>query len=464
VTEIRLDVELEHPPERIWRAIVEPDKLADWFFPNELRAVVGHRFVISPEGEAGFVEPIDAEILEVDEPKRLAMRWLAPELDARVTFSVARVAGGSRLTLRQSGFFGMQGLLRRRVLHRVYTEMLGRRLPEVLAGLAADDGRRSPSGAVGSALARRRAQRARTNDAAGRRNVARPFRGRNSLGRRLRAVGRVHVTRPLSLESTLAIAVAALPGRRRANRSGGRRRPPSERYRVLRARLYRARERAVNALASVGAAVARPSPQTEDARARSVAIGAALMLVLAVVLAIVAAATIMIPASDPQVGEGIEGRSGYAELPGRPAASASPAVSRSGSVVPSPGAPGAPLGSPSAADGRPALTAAYVEEGLRIGGYRGRVTVTNPGTAAVSGWTVVMTLKAAVDLPLIGSVVREPKGTALKQDGETVTFTPVDSTRVVAPSASVSFTFEVDGVARPAACTVDGQRCNGVGE
>jgi uncharacterized protein YndB with AHSA1/START domain len=459
VTEIRLDVELEHPPERIWRAIVEPDKLAAWFLPNELQAVVGHRFRITPEGEAGFVDPIDAEVLEIDQPKRLAMRWLAPELDVRVTFSVAKVAGGSRLTLRQSGFFGMQGLLRRRVLHRAYTEMLGRRLPEVLAGLAADDGRRSPSGAVGSALARRRAQRARANDAAGRRNVARPFRRRNSLGRRLRAVGRVHVTRPLSLESTLAIAVAALPGRRRATRSGERRKPPSERSRIYRARFFRTRERMADVLASIGGVVARPAPQTEGARARSVAIGAALMLVLAVVLAIVAAATIMIPASDPQVGEGFEGRSGYVELPGRPVLSPSPSLSRSGSVAPTPDGAFSP-----SVSGRVALAAAYAEEGLRIGGYRGKITLTNPGSVAVTGWTVVVTLKSTVSLPLIGTVVRDPKGAALKQDGETATFTPVADTRDVAPSASVTFTFEVDGVGKPATCAVDGQRCNGVGE
>lgn len=459
MTEIRLDVELEHPPERIWRALVEPDTLAGWFFPNELNAVVGHRFSITPAGEAGFVEPIDAEVLEVDPPKRLAMRWLAPELDARVTFSLVRVAGGSRLTLRQSGFFGMQGLLRRRVLHRVYTEMLGRRLPDVLDRIAAEEGRRSPSGAVGSALARRRAQRARANDAAGRRNVARPFRRRNSLGRRLRAVGRVHVTRPLSLESTLAIAVAALPGRRRANRSGERRKPPSERSRVLRARLFRTRERITDLLASIGTAVARPAPQTEDARARSVAIGAILMLVLAVVLAIVAAATIMIPASDPQVG-GPEGRSGYAELPGRPALSASVGASRSGSTAPSPGASSLP-----AAAGGLALAAAYTEEGPRIGGYRGKITLSNSGPVAVSGWTVVMTLRETVALPLIGSVVRDPIGATLKQDGDQVTFAPVEATRSVGPSASVSFTFEVDGVGKPATCTVvDGQRCSGVGE
>ena len=41
MTEIRLDVELAHPPERVWRALVEPARLAEWFLPNDLRPVAG---------------------------------------------------------------------------------------------------------------------------------------------------------------------------------------------------------------------------------------------------------------------------------------------------------------------------------------------------------------------------------------------------------------------------------------
>jgi hypothetical protein len=70
-----------------------------------------------------------------------------------------------------------------------------------------------------------------------------------------------------------------------------------------------------------------------------------------------------------------------------------------------------------------------------------------------------------VSLPLIGTVVRDPAGATLTQDGDKVTFAPVEATLDVAPSASVSFTFEVDGVGKPATCTVvGGQRCTGVGE
>jgi uncharacterized protein YndB with AHSA1/START domain len=457
VTEIRLDVELAHQPERVWRAIAEPARLAEWFLPNDLRPVTGFRFHIEPGGEAGFIDPIEAEILEIDPPRRLAMRWLAPELDARVSLTLARVAGGCRLTLRQSGFFGMQGLLRRRVLHRAYTEMLGRRLPEVLDRLAVEEGRRGPGGAVGAALARRRSQRVRAIESGSRRNIARPFRRRNSLGRRRSAVGRVRVSRPLSLESTVAIAVAVLPGRRRASHARRRRKRRPEWLRVLWSRLHRLRIRATDGLAALGSFVAR---RPDDNRARAVAVGAALLLALALILAIVAAATIMHPAADPQVGGGPEGPAGYAELPGRPQLSASPSASRSPSTAPGPLGGSAASAPPGAAP----LAAAYGQESSHLGGYTGRVTLTNPGQVPVDGWTVVMTIPMAVSLPILGSNVRALSGAAHRQDGDTVTFTPASETRQVGPGASVSFTFEVDGLAKPTACTIDGRACSGIGE
>jgi hypothetical protein len=84
-----------------------------------------------------------------------------------------------------------------------------------------------------------------------------------------------------------------------------------------------------------------------------------LLLAIALILAIVAAATIMHPAADPQVGGGPDGPAGYAELPGRPALSTSPGASRSQSTAP------VALGgsaAPTARAGAAVLTAAYRQE------------------------------------------------------------------------------------------------------
>jgi hypothetical protein len=110
------------------------------------------------------------------------------------------------------------------------------------------------------------------------------------------------------------------------------------------------------------------------------------------------------------------------------------------------------------------LTAAYRQESAHLGGYTGRVTVTNPGPAPADGWTVVVQIPMAVSLPILGSSVRALSGATHAQDRGTVTFIPTEDTRLVRPGESVSFTFEVDGVAKPTACTVDGRPCSGIGE
>jgi uncharacterized protein YndB with AHSA1/START domain len=458
VTEIRLDVELAHPPERVWRAIVDAKLLGEWFLPGGLRPVVGHRFRFEPAGQAGFDDPIDAEVLEADPPRRLAMRWLAPELDARVAITLTRAVGGCQLTLRQSGFFGMQGLLRRRVLHRTYTEMLGRKLPEVLDRLAVEDGRRGPGGAVGAALARRRAQRARAASAAsvGRRNTARPFR-RISFGRRVRAVGRVRVSRPLSLESTIAISAGALPrgGRRRASRSRGRRERRPEWVRVLTGRFLRTRESLSDGLARVGLFTAATFRRPIDDRDRAVAVGAGMLLALGLVTVIVVAATALYPAGDPQVGGGggDAGEGGYTHLPGSPRVSDSTSASRTAATQ----APPSPSPSEPVTVGG-ALTAVYRTETSRLGGYTGLVEITNPTAQVVDGWTVVLSVEVL-------NQVTNVSGAVVRQDGTTVTFTPTPDTRLVNPGQTVRFRFDVEGVGgKPTACNVDGKPCLGVPE
>jgi uncharacterized protein YndB with AHSA1/START domain len=429
VTEIRLDVDVAHPPERVWRALTDAAVLAGWFVPAKLRPVVGHTFRVEAGEQPGFEEPIDAEVLEVDAPRRLAMRWRAAELDARVAVSITRVGGGSRVTLRQSGFFGMQGLLRRRVLHRTYTEMLGRRLPEALDRLAVEDGRRGP---VGAALARRRAQRTKAADHQGGRRNARPYQRRTGFVRRLRAVGRVRVSRPLHLESTVPFVRRSPAHGRRGHRRAGR----------------------LNAIAQ---AALRLRPGT---RGRSVAVGAGLLLAIGLVTLIVVAATLSYPPGTPWIGDDSgNGEDGYALLPGgtRPALTAG--ASRGPSTSDVPALPPGATAPPSVSAGAPVgstLTAVYRTETVRLGGYRGAVAISNPGGQAVEGWTVVLTL------PVLNLSIRKTAGAQMKQDGDRFVFTPSADTRLVGPGRTALFTYEADGVGKPTACTVNGQACGGI--
>ena len=72
--ELRFVRRLPHPPEKVWRALVEPQHLEAWFptrIEGERKAGAKLRFVFpNDEGPA-----IDGEMLAYEPPSRLELRW-----------------------------------------------------------------------------------------------------------------------------------------------------------------------------------------------------------------------------------------------------------------------------------------------------------------------------------------------------------------------------------------------------
>ncbi|MEV0607327.1 SRPBCC domain-containing protein [Polymorphospora rubra] len=131
-----------------------------------------------------------------------------------------------------------------------------------------------------------------------------------------------------------------------------------------------------------------------------------------------------------------------------PAPTGSPSVSPSGS--PRPSASGAPAGAAAVP-----LEAEFNRLSTSAFGYRGEVTVDNPGGASAR-WSVTITLTDA-------GTVTEASGAQYTQDGRTVTFTGA----AVPANGSARFRFDVGGESmfgpkRPSACTIDGRPCSGL--
>jgi uncharacterized protein YndB with AHSA1/START domain len=85
---------LPHPPEKVWRALTEPEHLDAWFpttIEGELRAGAPLRF--------GFREheiaPMEGEMLAYEPPSRLEFMW-GPD---RLSFTLEPDGGGTLLTL-----------------------------------------------------------------------------------------------------------------------------------------------------------------------------------------------------------------------------------------------------------------------------------------------------------------------------------------------------------------------------
>ncbi len=137
MTELRLDVDLPHPRARVWRALTEQRLLREWFVPTDLAPHPGETFrAFPPPGLAGLATPFDLDVVEVAEQERLAMHWRDDHTHTEVTWGLSDHEEGTRLTLLQTGFFGVDGTRRRRELRRSYQFMFGEQLPLTLDRLA----------------------------------------------------------------------------------------------------------------------------------------------------------------------------------------------------------------------------------------------------------------------------------------------------------------------------------------
>ena len=91
---LRFTRALSHPPEKVWRAITEPEHLQAWF-PQRITGdwVVGGTLTFSDADGRG--PDFDGQVLAYVPPSLLEFRW-GPDL---IRLEVEPAAGGSRLTL-----------------------------------------------------------------------------------------------------------------------------------------------------------------------------------------------------------------------------------------------------------------------------------------------------------------------------------------------------------------------------
>ena len=102
---ISFDFDLRHPPEKVWRALTDPELLAKWLLPAiglELRP--GAAFLFQADPQPGWDGVVSCKCLEIEERRKLRWAWVVGDLDTVVTFTLAPSASGTRLSIVQSGF------------------------------------------------------------------------------------------------------------------------------------------------------------------------------------------------------------------------------------------------------------------------------------------------------------------------------------------------------------------------
>lgn len=85
---------LDHPPEKVWRALTQPHLLGEWLMQSNFEAKIGTTFTMEAEwGEVtGTVRAVELE-------RRLSYTWNGPGLTSEVTWILTPHGKGTLLRL-----------------------------------------------------------------------------------------------------------------------------------------------------------------------------------------------------------------------------------------------------------------------------------------------------------------------------------------------------------------------------
>ncbi len=125
----------KHSPDRVWRALTEPEALARWLMENDFEPRVGHRFQFRTDPAPGFDGIVDCEVLAVEPPTFLSYTWAGGPIDTVLSFTLESIAGGTRLKVEQRGFEGLKAMMVSFFMQRGIKSIYDQKLPAVLDSL-----------------------------------------------------------------------------------------------------------------------------------------------------------------------------------------------------------------------------------------------------------------------------------------------------------------------------------------
>lgn len=102
---ISFEFELDHAPEKVWRALTDPELLAQWLLPTAGHELgVGASFTFQAEPQEDWDGVVQCRYVEIEPNRKLSWTWVVGDIDTVVMFTLEPTASGTRLSLVQSGF------------------------------------------------------------------------------------------------------------------------------------------------------------------------------------------------------------------------------------------------------------------------------------------------------------------------------------------------------------------------
>ncbi|HXC04939.1 MAG TPA: SRPBCC domain-containing protein [Bacteroidia bacterium] len=149
---------LPYPPEVVWEALTDSDKLGAWFMPGNFKPVPGLEFTFRKPPQKGWDGITWCRVLEVKplqfvsytySGKASAEKTLAcadihsnladaagkgifTELDTILSFSLEKQGDGTLFTLKHSGFTGFKLVVVSLVMGKGWKKLIREKLPRVL--------------------------------------------------------------------------------------------------------------------------------------------------------------------------------------------------------------------------------------------------------------------------------------------------------------------------------------------
>ncbi len=94
--DVRFERHYPRPPEKVWRALTDPERLADWMGASRVEPYVGGIFETMLDG----IRPMKGRVLVWDPPRTLELQWSnghAP--DSTVRYELTSEGDGTRVIL-----------------------------------------------------------------------------------------------------------------------------------------------------------------------------------------------------------------------------------------------------------------------------------------------------------------------------------------------------------------------------
>src|SRR5215813_14135944 len=107
---ISFEFDLQHAPEKVWRALTDPVLLAEWLLPVvDHKLEPGAAFTFKAPPQHGWDGIVNCRMREIEAQRKLSWAWVVGNIDTVVTFTLTPTGvggggSGTRLSIVQSGF------------------------------------------------------------------------------------------------------------------------------------------------------------------------------------------------------------------------------------------------------------------------------------------------------------------------------------------------------------------------